>query len=42
MEEIYISRLELQRWSFEFDISYSKKYMWDLESDDWLIPFEIM
>jgi hypothetical protein len=30
MDEIYISRLELQRWSLEFVISFSKIYILDL------------
>jgi hypothetical protein len=30
VEEIHISRLESQRWSLEFVISFSKVYIWDL------------
>jgi hypothetical protein len=30
MEEIYISVLELQRWSFAFVISFKKIYIWEL------------
>jgi hypothetical protein len=30
VQEIYISRLELQGWSLEFVIFFSKVYIWDL------------
>ncbi len=30
LQEIHISRLELQRWPYEFVIFYSKVYIWDL------------
>jgi hypothetical protein len=30
VQEVHISRLELQRWSLEFDISFSYVYIWDL------------
>jgi hypothetical protein len=29
-KEIHVSRLELQRWSLEFVIFFSKVYIWDL------------
>ena len=29
VQEIHISRLELQRWPLEFVISFSKEYIWD-------------
>jgi hypothetical protein len=32
--EIHISRLILQRWSFEFVISYSKLYIFDLKKEE--------
>jgi hypothetical protein len=30
VQEIHISRLEIQRWSLEFGISFSKVYVWHL------------
>ncbi len=30
VQEIHISRLELQRWSLEFVLFFSKVYIWDL------------
>jgi hypothetical protein len=29
LQEIHISRLELQRWPLEFVISFAKVYIWD-------------
>jgi hypothetical protein len=34
VQKIYISRLEQQRSFLEFVISFSKVYIWDLESCD--------
>ncbi len=41
VQEIHISRLELQRWSLKFVISFSKVlYIFGIW--DWLMPFEVM
>jgi hypothetical protein len=41
-KEIHISRLELQRWSLEFVISFSKSIYLGFGIDVWLISFEII
>ncbi len=31
LQEIHISRIELQRWPLDFFISFSKVFIWDVE-----------
>jgi hypothetical protein len=37
VKEIHVSKLEIQRWSLEFVLFFSKLYIWDLEKSYVLI-----
>jgi hypothetical protein len=42
VQEIHMSRLELQRWPLKFVISFSKVYIFGIGIEVRLIPFGIM